>query len=136
MALGLHEAPHDPKGAEEVSIGVGCQAWDDGVVGPLVGGNTVGVLLVQYEIVASVLQNKATTFWHYACCKTAMIKLKKKKVQTHDKRKAHVRVEFWKRKPCRAYCLVCLFIFLASSSTAVRICSVIMMLVQMHREQR
>lgn len=55
MTLGLHEAPHDPKGAEEVPIGVSCQAWDDGVVGPLMGGNTVGVLLVQYKIVASVL---------------------------------------------------------------------------------
>ena len=55
MALGLHEAPHDPKGAEEVPVGVSRQAWDDGVVGPLMGGNTVGVLLVQYKIVASVL---------------------------------------------------------------------------------
>ena len=36
MALGVHEAPHDPKGAEEVPIGVSGQAWDDGVVGLLV----------------------------------------------------------------------------------------------------
>ena len=52
MALGLHEAPHDPKGAEEVPIGVSGQAWNDGVVGPLVWGHTVGVLLIQYEVVA------------------------------------------------------------------------------------
>ena len=55
MALGLHEAPHDPKGAEEVPVGVGCQARDDGVVGSLVGGDTVGVFLIQYEVVTSVL---------------------------------------------------------------------------------
>ena len=72
MALGLHEAPHDPEGAEEVPAGVGRQAWDDGVVGPLVGGNTVGVLLIQYEVVASVLQNKAASFWHYACSRPAV----------------------------------------------------------------
>ena len=52
MALGLHEALHDPKGAEEVPIGVSGQAWNDGVVGPLVWGHTVGVLLIQYEVVA------------------------------------------------------------------------------------
>lgn len=71
MALGLHEAPHDPKGAEEVPIGVGSQAGDDGVVGPLVWGHTVGVLLIQYEVVAPVLQNKAAPLWHNACCKAA-----------------------------------------------------------------
>ena len=35
MALGLLEGAHDAKGAEQVAIGVSCNAWNDGVVGPL-----------------------------------------------------------------------------------------------------
>ncbi len=46
MPLGLHETPHHPKGTEEVPIGVCSQAWNDGVVGPLVGGYTIGMLLI------------------------------------------------------------------------------------------
>lgn len=46
MALGLHEAPHDPKGAEQVPIVVCGQPRDDGVVGPLVGRHTVGMLFI------------------------------------------------------------------------------------------
>lgn len=46
VTLGLHEPPHDPKCAEEVPIGVSCQAGDDGVVWPLVWGHAVGVLLI------------------------------------------------------------------------------------------
>lgn len=46
VSLGLHEPPHDPKRAEEIPIGVGGQAGDDGVVWPLVRRHTVGVLLV------------------------------------------------------------------------------------------
>ena len=55
MALGLHEPPHDPKGTEEIPIGVCGQAWDNRMVGPLEGRHTVGVLLIQDEVVASVL---------------------------------------------------------------------------------
>ena len=55
MALGLHEAPHDPEGAEEVPVGVCGKAWDDGVVGPFERPHTVGMLFVQDEIVAPVL---------------------------------------------------------------------------------
>ena len=76
VTLGLHEPPHDPKRAEEVPIGVGCQAGDDGMVRPLVWCHTVGVLLVQYEVVASVLQNKAAPFGHYACdCMTDAVRV-------------------------------------------------------------
>ena len=72
MALGLHEAPHDPKRAEEVTIGVCGQAWDDSVVGPFEGPHTVGMLLVQNEIVAPVLEDKATTLWNYPCTRISI----------------------------------------------------------------
>ncbi len=67
MPLGLHETPHHPKGTKEVPIGVCGKAWNDGVVGPLVRGYTIGMLLIQNEVVAPILQHKSAAFWYYAC---------------------------------------------------------------------
>ena len=67
MALGLHESTHHPKGTEEIPIGVSGKAWDDGVIGSLMWGNTVGVFLIQDEVIAPVLQDKATALWYYTC---------------------------------------------------------------------
>ncbi len=67
MPLGLHETPHHPKGTEQVPIGVCSEAWNNGVVGPLVGGYTVGMLLIKDEVVAPILQHKSAAFWYYAC---------------------------------------------------------------------
>ena len=57
VALWLHESPHDAEGAEEGSVvPLGGQAGDDGVVGPLGRGKTVGVALYQREVGTPVLQ--------------------------------------------------------------------------------
>lgn len=67
MALRLLEGAHDSKGAEEVALGVSGQARDDGVVGPLPGPQAVGVLRVQDEPVAPILQSEAAALRHNAC---------------------------------------------------------------------
>ena len=67
MPLGLHEASHDPKGAEQLPIGIGGQPWNDGVIWALAGGQAVGVPLLQNEAVAPVLEGEATAIWHDAC---------------------------------------------------------------------
>ena len=67
VALRLHEAAHDAKGAVQLPIRAGRQAWDDCVVRPLAGCQAVGMRLVQDEAVAPVLQREATAVWHDAC---------------------------------------------------------------------
>ena len=63
VTLGLLEGSHDAKSAEEVSLGVCGYAWDDGVVGPLPGPQAVGVLGIQEEVVAPVVQREAASLW-------------------------------------------------------------------------
>ena len=66
VPLRLLEGAHDAKGAEQVALWVGGNAWDDGVVGPLAGPQAVGVLGVQQEIVPPVVQREAAALWHNA----------------------------------------------------------------------
>ena len=66
VPLGLLEGSHDAKSAEEVSLGVCCYAWDDGVVGPLPGPQAVGVLGIQEEVVAPIMQREAAPLWDNA----------------------------------------------------------------------
>ena len=72
MALRLLEGAHDSEGAEQVSLWVGGQAGDDGVVGPLAWPQAVGVLWVQNEAVAPVLQREATALRHNSCIPNLM----------------------------------------------------------------
>lgn len=67
VPLGLLECPHDAKRAEQLPIWVRSYAWDDGVVGPLLGTQAVGVLTVQQKIVPSVVQCETASFRHDAC---------------------------------------------------------------------
>jgi hypothetical protein len=62
VALWLLECAHDAKGAEEVAVGVGGDARDDGVVGPLARAQAVGVRGIQQEVVAPVVQREAAAF--------------------------------------------------------------------------
>ena len=66
VALGLHEGAHDTKTGEQVALWVGDHARDDGVVGPLARAQAVGVLGVQDEAVAAVLQAEAAPLRHDA----------------------------------------------------------------------
>ena len=67
MALGLLEGAHDAKGAEQIAIGVSCDAWNDGVVRPLARAQAVGVLGIQQEVVPPVVQREAAALWDNAC---------------------------------------------------------------------
>ena len=67
VPLGLLEGSHDAKRAEEVSLGIRGNAWDDGVVGPLPGPQAVGVLGIQEEVVAPVVQREAAPLRDNAC---------------------------------------------------------------------
>ena len=79
MALGLHESPHHSERAEQVAswhaavlagtssprpchVSRHCprgKARNDGVVGPLPGGQAVGVIGVEREIVTAILEGEA-----------------------------------------------------------------------------
>ena len=67
MALGLLKGAHDAKGAEQVAVGVSGDARNDGVVGPLARPQAVGVLGIQQEVVAPVVQREATALRDDAC---------------------------------------------------------------------
>ena len=67
MPLGLLEGSHDAKRAEQVSLGIRGNAWDDGVIWPLPGSQAVGVLGIQEEVVAPIVQREATPLWDDAC---------------------------------------------------------------------
>ena len=69
VPLGLLEGSHDAKCAEEVSLGIRGYAWDDGVVRPLPGPQAVGVLGIQKEVVAAIVQREAAPLWDDACAK-------------------------------------------------------------------
>ena len=57
MALRLHESSHDSKAAQKLArVGVGCHAWDDGVVGSFARRHHIGVGGVEDKIVPSVLE--------------------------------------------------------------------------------
>ena len=69
VPLGLLEGSHNAKRAEKVSLGIRGYAWDDGVVGPLPRPQAVGVLGVQEEVVAPVVQREAAPLRDNACNK-------------------------------------------------------------------
>ena len=70
VSLRLLESAHDTKCAEQVAIRVGGEARNDGVVWPFPGAQAVGVLWVQYEAVASVLESEAAALRNNACSDT------------------------------------------------------------------
>ena len=67
VPLGLLEGSHDAKCAEKVSLGICGYAWDDGVIWPLPGSQAVGMLGIQEEVVAPVVQREAAPLWDNAC---------------------------------------------------------------------
>lgn len=67
MPLGLLEGSHDAKCAEKVSLGVCGNARDDSVIWPLPGSQAVGVLGIQEEVVAPIVQREAAPLWDNAC---------------------------------------------------------------------
>ena len=67
VALGLHETAHHSKGAVQISISISRHARDNGVVRTFVWRHTVGVLLIQDEVVAPVLQGETAPLRHNAC---------------------------------------------------------------------
>ncbi len=73
MPLWLLEGAHDAKCAEQLPIRVCRNARDDGVVGPFARAQAVGVLGVQQEVVAPVVQREATPLWHNACSVTFLL---------------------------------------------------------------
>ena len=74
MALGLHEAAHHAKRPHRPAA-LGEKARNDGVVRPLAGGQAVGVLGLQREVVAPVVQANAGARHHHARAKTHVIAL-------------------------------------------------------------
>ena len=58
---------HDPKSGKQLSIRVSGYGRYDCVIGPLVGGQTIGMVRIQDEVVPSILKSEATAIWHYPC---------------------------------------------------------------------
>ncbi len=69
LPLRLLVRAHDAERAEEVAVGVGRERGHDGVVGPLVRRQAVGVPRVQDEAVAAVVQREAAAVRHDACAR-------------------------------------------------------------------
>ena len=65
VALGLHVAAHDAEGTHGLAV-LHQEAGNDGVVAALAGLEGVGVLLIQGEVVATVLEGDAGTAHHHA----------------------------------------------------------------------
>ena len=61
VSLRLHEAPHDAKTGHQFPTLPACgHPGDDGVIGPLAGGQDIRMIGVQGEIRPPVLQREAT----------------------------------------------------------------------------
>lgn len=74
VALRLHEPAHDAESAVQRPVGrVGHHAGDDGVVGTLPGLQFVGVVRVEAEVGAAVLQREAAALGDDAGAKTAIV---------------------------------------------------------------
>ena len=59
VTLGLHEAAHHAEAGPQAAIGTRGHGGDDGMVGALAGRQGVGMVGLQAEIVAAVLQGKS-----------------------------------------------------------------------------
>src|SRR5690242_1135968 len=65
VTLRLHGAAHQAEGRDRLTV-LGDEGRDDGVVGPLVGADLVGVTLGRDEARGAVLERDASAGWHDA----------------------------------------------------------------------